>query len=332
MIYFAFLYYYLGKFGPAIFVLYSIAVSRINKIDKVDLIYLTIIALQFTKLLLTNGFFEGVMTIRYFWGFIFFYLFFCHNKFTFNEYFIIFLAGSVVLEAVLVNSYIAAASLPNYPSAQESPEQDSHLAQEGNYQRAYAFGGNATITSVLLSNFAYLSQSSNVKNLLRLTSLLCASGTGVIHLVFSNVKNIFSKKTFVLVILAVIIISSNLFPKVSSSYIIDMYNYKIHQIQEEFSSLALLWGISQFDSGRGLGGDFSMLSFLEYNGVIGLFLLFFLPYRSYNHIYRKPILLLLLSSCHYGVIFSLPGQVVFGYLLARHKHSDQPDNTTVNRN
>jgi hypothetical protein len=328
MIYFSFLYYYLGKFGPAIFVLYYAAVFQLRKIDRVDLIYLMVIGLHFIRLFSMNGFFNGLITIRYFWGFLFFYLYFCHNKFTFNKRLIIFLAGSVVFETVLVNRYIAASDLPNYPAAIE----ESHFAQEGAYQRSYGFGGNATITAVLLSNFAYLSQSSYVKNLLRLTSLLCLSGTGIIHLVFSNIKHIFSKKTFALFSLAFILISSDLIPKISSSYLTEVYDDKIYQIQEELSASALLWGVSQLDSVRQLGGDFSMLSFLEYNGLIGFFLLIVIPFRSYNNIYRKPIFLLLVCSCHYGVIFSLPGQVVFGYLLARHKHADHPEDTTVNRN
>ena len=52
--------------------------------------------------------------------------------------------GLIILEGLLVNSFVQAQYMPNYPELSDS----AHFSNV--FQRTYSFGGNATVTSVLM--------------------------------------------------------------------------------------------------------------------------------------------------------------------------------------
>ena len=68
-----------------------------------------------------------------------------------------------------------------------------------------------------------------------------------------------------------------------------------------------------------MGGDFQLVSFLEVNGVVGLVVLLLAILLNVNKNNWLPVSILLLGILHYGVMFSFPGQFMFGFFLAMGK-------------
>ena len=111
--------------------------------------------------------------------------------------------------------------------------------------------------------------------------------------------------------------------KVSSEYFTILFHDKLNRFLTIFDlkADAFLWGSAL----QNIGGDFAFLNFLLYNGLTGfLFLvLFVLANQTSRNFF--PTSLLILSSLHYGSMFFIPGQVVFGLLLSRwHRSSRGP--------
>ena len=320
MIYLPFLYYYLGPFSPIIFITYFLFIFKKIKLKKHNIIIIVLLLVHFIRILFVNDFPESLNVIRYYWGFLFFYLFFISIDFKFSKRILFFFVLATLLETILINTIVSASILPNFPNPEDAW---SHFASEGSYQRPYAFGGNATILSVLLVSFLFLVKFSKFQKIFVILSIiLSASGTGIIALAvyFINLFKWYFNILFIF--LFSIFIYSGIFVKISFDYIQGIYLYKIFQITNEFSPSALIWGTNSKDALRQLGGDFSFLSFLEYNGLIGLLIFVLIVVFSTVNRTKKPLFILILCSLHYGVIFSMPGQLIFAYFLSINNSKD----------
>tara|TARA_B100000242_G_C42835142_1_gene387953 strand:- start:30 stop:278 length:249 start_codon:yes stop_codon:yes gene_type:complete len=64
------------------------------------------------------------------------------------------------------------------------------------------------------------------------------------------------------------------------------------------------------------GGDFALLGFFKSNGILGLVILLTIIYSNINRFNYLPILIMIVFSLHYYIIFSGPGQLIFAYLLS----------------
>ena len=70
-------------------------------------------------------------------------------------------------------------------------------------------------------------------------------------------------------------------------------------------------------SGFGLHfGDFLMLDYFTLFGWIGLLFFFVFYFSKFNSSNWLPLLLILIGTFHYHVIFSFPGQIITGYFLS----------------
>ena len=74
----------------------------------------------------------------------------------------------------------------------------------------------------------------------------------------------------------------------------------------------LIGSLNYIDS----GGDFTFLNFYKCHGISGILIILGLVIRNLSSKNKLPIFLLLFFSFHYYIIFSAPGQVLFGYLLS----------------
>lgn len=264
---------------------------------------------------------NAAYNIRFFWGWTLFYLFFSSGYRVNVRLVLSILSLAVIGEAILINSLISAKILPNYPDA-DSTAAITHFVSEEHYQRPYSFGGSASVTSGILVALLAYSKLNLKAALLPIAAILsCMSGTGFFLLIFYLMCR-FAIKHFVVAVLVapliILIFYSNYVYKFSIDYFTMIYNYKVNQLSNYMSEQTL----SEFLFGGGdrlsssMGGDFQLLSFMEFNGALSFLVFFAIVFLNLRRINLLPIIILITGSIHYGLIFYFPGQVIFGYFLA----------------
>jgi hypothetical protein len=150
-------------------------------------------------LLESDKLYQLIQDIRYFWGFIFFYIFFLserlHNPLSENNYHAFFKIVVNVLIVLLFIEFLTS----NLFSFLWPNRQHYFLEEirENAIARAYGFGGNATVTSVLIISLTTLLYQGYIRDFLVL--LLSISATGFTTLVF---KFIFKQRRLITLILA----------------------------------------------------------------------------------------------------------------------------------
>lgn len=308
--YLPFSYYYIG---PVAFATYFLAGrSFLSKNSLAGCVFGILFAAYSLAIFWNNGFLDGLYVLRFYWGFILFYLIFKSNKDMHIDRLLIIISLITLVEAVLINTVIPAHSLPNFPSM----EATSHFVAAGDYQRPYSFGGSASVTSVILVAFLAVSRLGWRGKLLVFSAIsACMSGSGFIVLIIYFIAR--TPRIGYLLIVPVIIggiYSANIY-KISPDYIFFLLDFKFAQISDSYSSAFLFIGEPLQASEGNAGGDFAVLNFLQYNGLIGLLfvLVFFL--LKINKINWLSVVILLVGTFHYGVIFFFPGQLTLGYFL-----------------
>ena len=308
-------YYYLG---PALFITYAYALKSFFSKWKVNVVLTIFPVLGFFFIILfKQDFLDGLYVLRFFWGWVFFYLFFS-SGYRFDLLFLLrILSVLVVAEAVIINTAMSAADLPNYPDYELAR---SHFSSEGMYQRPYSFGGSASVTSaILVSIMAYLRLNLR-ESFLPITAIIsCMSGTGFFLLFLLSIFRLSKKIIFFLLLpLASYVFFNGELVKFSIGYSTELFDLKLDQylnsnIMKMTEDVLFGGGLVQVGS---IGGDFQFLSFLDLNGIIGLFIVIITLVLNLNRLNWFPILIILLGTLHYGVLFYLPGQFFFGYFLS----------------
>jgi hypothetical protein len=197
----------------------------------------------------------------------------------------------------------------------------------------HSFGGNRTVSGVLLlSLYIYLDKIENGKNtkyLVLAASILCGSGTAYgLLLFYFFAKGVFKLRYLATgIILTYILIFSDYdngltLEKFNYQYILFLFNYKNEQIldyQDRSSFLSILLGLGDVAFGNpdtlfsgygSLYGDFIILDFLSRFGILGAGCLGYFLFIHTNNYSRMPILIILLGTFHYHVLFSSPGQII----------------------
>lgn len=189
----------------------------------------------------------------------------------------------------------------------------------------YSWGGNRTITGVIsLALFIY--ESSRLrKYLFLLSTILSFSTTAILLLgIYLGIKH--WKITVCFSPLLIFILSRVDFGyRLSVDYISKiLLEYKVLQWEKSQNILDghLLLGNGNVSSENidvsnyGLYfGDFMMLDLFSITGFAGLTLFILMVFQKSNRSNILPLFILLLGSFHYHVLFSLPGQLIFGYLV-----------------
>lgn len=305
-----FIYYYLG---PAAFASYFLIGRSLFCRFSFSGVVFGLMFLAYTLVLIgVNGFVDGLYIIRLYWGFVLFYLIFKSKVPLQVDELLIFLAGLTVIEALLINTVISANLLPNFPSIEAS----SHFASVGNYQRPYSFGGSASVTSVILvALLAGARLGWWGKALVVFANVISMSGSGFFALFIYFLARV-PRKALLLIIPAIIFaVYSSEFDKISVDYLLYLLDFKFEQIKDGYSSEFLFLGMPMQASDGLAGGDFAALTFLQYNGLVGVFIFLWFLILNLNKNNWLPILILSAGTFHYGVIFFFPGQLALGYFL-----------------
>lgn len=196
--------------------------------------------------------------IRYYFGFIIFYIFFSYydfKKYNF-KFILIFLISWVLIEILLINSIID-------PSYIQPDYRDTKFL--GFYYRPFSFNTNPTATATILIIFYYFIENNleiylDMRYLffISLTILLIMSTTGyILFLIYLILKYVFQSKNkirnyfLLFIFILTIYFISNLYPsniygydevyynfeKISSKYIFHVFEYKQLQIEIYLSEI-----------------------------------------------------------------------------------------------
>lgn len=321
-----FFHYFTGWLG---FFAYLLAITSFNTIKiKQRIVFLLLLLSMLLSFHICTAGTGALYQIRFFWGWVIFYLFFLHTDVD-NSFFknlVLFLSAYTIFEAIAVNTVVDAASLPNFPN--DRLVFASHFVEKG-YQRPYSFGGYPTVTAtILVSCLIILSPGILAYILITIAIFLSASGTGYILYGFYLFYqcSIWIKKrrlsfvglSFLLIIILMWVGKTG---QIGTSKGFDYLHYMIEFKQNQISSS--LENLTDFECLVGkmsdthqYGGDFAMLSFFDNFGLMGLLILTTFIVFCVRKSTFMPIFILLLGTLHIGVIFYFPGQLLFGYLLA----------------
>ncbi len=313
----AIFYYYIGSLSFSSY-LYAFIKARLV-LPILDWFILISIGLLFCLSLYISGIFESFQLFRFHWGFLIFYILFRGNTQLYSmKSLLILLLTLVVLEGVLVNSVISAEILPNYPQDRESAQ--THFSDI--WQRAYSFGGNASVTGVLLVAILSIIHPSTLLLVGTFIALLfTGSGSGgVAYICYLIYKASFRNKITVLVIVGgLFFVATSLIPvlyKISPEYMSILLELKQSQAIQAISSMNYTEILIGTSNPLDMGGDFLWLSFFVCHGILGGILLVLFVAGRINRTNAFGILIILAMTLHYQVLFSLPGQLIVGYLFA----------------
>lgn len=347
LVYFLFFLPYTGTGIPAYIVclLYMFVRIKYLRFKLADIFFLAVILVWFVSKLLQSDPGSASILLRYYFGLYIFYLFF--NNFTWEldvEKLLMLICGAVIVEAVLVNTIINPAYLPNYPKSSMNGIMNFETNFFGFYQRPYCIGNNASITGtiimVLVFTLDYIKKQQGLKISFKIMTLataaiiLLASGVGfMLYLLFHVLKvqpfknmlraiiSIFTLLLMYILIFVVDIGGSSGFEKISALYINFLIEFKTGQVETVFSKLQennSLWIGMPFTSPVELivWGDFAWNDLFFCTGYIGLFTTVLLLLVKANRYNKIPVLIFALATFHYSAMYALPGQMLVGYFFS----------------
>ena len=278
-----------------------------------------------------NFMFSGYLLMFYFGGY-FFFIYFRQNNIEIGlKNVLILLCVLTLLESLAINTIILPSDLPNWPLSVEDTILHGNTSRGGiqfanfYYIRPIGFGGNSSITaSLIMTILIYLN---NVKedsffvNLISfLTVVILFSGAGYM---FLGIYILFLSRIFILSIF--LITAMLIYGEISNIQKLDLDYYQFIIIDIAQNVLWVIGSINLAELVFGqvipfespIGGDFYWLYFFQWFGLIGISFYFLLILVNVNRINYLPIMILVISTLHYHTIFSIPGQMLFGYLLTR---------------
>ncbi|HIS34901.1 MAG TPA: hypothetical protein IAA79_08255 [Candidatus Avirikenella pullistercoris] len=346
VVYFLFFLPYLGMAFPAyiialLLIIIAIPILRI-KLKIFDLFFLGLFFLFFFLKIGQVGIGTGEVFLRYFFGWLLFYYYFRLTKAKIHvDRLLKIYCFCVIIEAILINTILPPVYWKNFPDLEIATTHVS--AFFGFFQRPYSVGGNASVASTILCLMLFYIENLRKKGvqlitrglevLSGITIILFASGVGMcIYLIYwAYKKDLFLKRRNIILLVSFIVVvlgfaiyastlsTSNILSKLSVTYFEFLWQFKAIQIEETVYALkhSSFWlGFDYHDnSGLLLWNDFALRDLFHSLGIGGvLFMLVFLldKINKYNWII---IIVGVLGLLHYGGIFSMSGQLIFGYAL-----------------
>lgn len=269
---------------------------------------------------------------RFYWGFIIFLPFFISeqkrlgsNDAQYRTLFHNLFNLSLIL---LLIEFLTSNSL-----SLEWPNRSHELGLElenGSFARAYGFGGNASVTSTLLIALGAILYSGKIVRDIA-TLGLATSGTGFLVFLLKLAFNLKARHLLMAAVLLIVFFitvfegllenglrdSYSSLAKFSWEYYDFLLDFKYEQFQSvmvKSNEFQLFFGQAFIDPSLRMG-DFQLLDFLTFNGMFGIGMMALIVAKCMNTTNRVPLFLLLVATAHYQVIFSIPGQILFAWLL-----------------
>ena len=333
MIYLSFFYHYVG---PIVFIVYVLSIIHIliniyktglEDINNTEFYLYLFVSIFYVTNIIRYNYYDSTYVFRYFFGVLVFYLYFKNNYLN-KDILLLILSLSTIIEAILVNTVLPIDVLPNYMDSAGNIEfHKTHIL--GIYQRVYGFGGNPSITgSILVVMLALQDSNSKIYNLnyfsTSIAILLTVSGTSyllyIVYLILKISVYKIVKILFGMILLYFIPLEYTkiLFSKISFEYIKYLLNYKYIELTEyfvDYTTIEFIFG-NYYDKGVfSVSSDFGLIGLIKTNGIIGLSIIIIVTVININRHNIASIILMFLTLLHYPAIFSLPGQIIYAYIL-----------------
>lgn len=282
---------------------------------------------------------NNILEFKFYWGFILFYIFFKYSGFKLDYRLLFFLVcGVTILDFVLINTIVPISMMKNVPGGELNVSAAEML---GGFYRSYGLGSSptvsATIVVVLLACIYYQQQNlfRNKYILYSVLPLVClGSGTGFLlfflflffrYRLYRGRKFIIGLLFLCVCVYIMLMMAENedagLLGKISMTYVSYLISFKMEQIMAVInllhgSLLEFLFGYNYKDAQElRIMSDFGWLDMLEVYGYAGVLLLWTYIIGK-RKILNIPILLFMIGAFHYPGLFSIPGQLLLGALLA----------------
>ena len=331
-------------------VVYLSKVHENNNGGKAYALFSSMLLLEFIIGLVTFGDpLSHVFSYRLIFGFGIFFLGYVYFvKVEAEKIFLILAILTIIEKLFLIASPGLINILPNYDGGVTF----SYENAESVFGGVHSFGGNRSVSGAIL--FAGYIYSMNkpisrwAKTCIFFASVVCMSGTALLFaalylpylaiikirsngrlfgkLVIASILGIFFM--FLIPIFFVTSYEDTLVDRFSLYYIDFIFGYKIEQIQDyimaaDISGFVFGLGSAAFTSTSeeiaGYGsryGDFIALDFISRYGLLGFFMIFILFALTMRKRSFPAIMIILLGTLHYHVLFSGPGQVMSALILA----------------
>lgn len=328
--------YYSGDFSIVFWLASVLILSvQVRRLPDWLLAYTVLLTLFFAgRMLLETSAAEDILRdARFYWGFVIFLPFFISEQRQLGPHY----ADYTVLFRFLINLCLILLLIEflttNFLHL-EWPNRAHDVRAEietGSLVRAYGFGSNASVTSTLLIALSALLYKGKLMRDVA-TLALTASGTGFLLWLLKSAlmlkrRYLFMAAAFFAVLFNTVwvgLLESGLndtysaLSKFSLDYLFFLLDFKYEQfeaVMAKTSGFQLVFGQPITIDSSLRTGDFQLLDFLYFNGLFGIGMLMLIVAKFMNKTNRIPLLLLLLATAHYQVIFSLPGQILFAWLL-----------------
>lgn len=361
-----FLGFFNGFIYPFGFLSYLLVINFIRvKFSLLEVIFLILLLIIFFINLLKlydQNYFILFNSFRFFFGFIIFYICFKNFEVFKIENIYKYLVILIFFEAIMVNNFINAWDLPNYPEYLNNGKVSGHFATEGfNYQRPYSFAAMANVSApIMVAIFSIIKSTTRSQlGILSILILTMMSGTGIVALLVLFIL----RKEFLLIIVSGIgfillnfYLDNNLSTLINSrvgiDQIYDIIILKYNQIimpllgQNIFTELgknnesveSLINIVSQYSFhnylfggleilarlNNGYGGDFGWLWLYTCYGLLPFLFYIVFIFTKINKSNFIPITILVIATFHYPVIFYLSGQIIFAYALSITEKTKSP--------
>lgn len=297
----------------------SLLFNKINR--RIVVITLLLITMIFSLIIRGADYIYLIKVLQYYGGVLFVYsAFHLNKKIKIDQYIFIIFAGLTILEVLLKIYGYQIFYLDQILLSEDDLYQRTVIYN--NYFRALGPSLNSSVSSAILA-IGILKAHEIRKHYFYLilclaAFMLCWSATGFLMLLLFFIYRIKSNFYKLLLILSIIFILFIDLPKVNLDYIFYIIEYKINYIiNQNNDTVKLMFGkILENEFVGNIGGDSIYLNFISIYGLIlvGIFTFIMISSTTFNN--RILIIIGILLSFHYGVIFNIMGQFIFGALMA----------------
>lgn len=244
----------------------------------------------------------------------------------------------IFIEAILINTVLPANYLPNYPDL-------DYLITTGQIARVYSVGCNASKTATILTMLLsyreimrmnrFVADNRIIEVISFISIIVLGSGVGfllyILYLIFKYQLLRMRYIIFCMILMYFLFqfsksISMNqdsIFQRFSYEYFEYILDYKKLQIDyliQEYNVSNKIFGstLKNVDDPI-IWGDFAWIEYYISVGLFGIVVFLLTIYKYINNMNWFPVFIGILGAFHYGGIFSLPGQMVFAYVLLLNK-------------
>lgn len=320
-------------------ILVHIANSKFYPITNFDAIFVLIVIFIFSIKALNIPPFDSFLVFKFYFGFILFYIFFKISKYQIDyKYLFIITCIVSIIDFTLINTVIPIETMKNIPGGEMNV---AAKELKGDFYRSYGLGSSptvsATIVVVLLTSIFYYQREQFKDKYIYFSIvplLMFGSGTGfflfflflfIRYKLYKGKKILFGILILIISIIILTLVDQNenggLLSRISVVYFNFLIDLKAEQINEvlvkiDNSIIQTLFGYSyKPDEGLRIMSDFGWLDMLETCGYAGVILVWIFVIVK-KKIKTPAVLLFMIGAFHYPALFSIPGQILIGALLA----------------